>query len=126
MGIGRLLRSRTCGPAHRLRWQAEAVWVPATERVPNKGAGRDCDYWRPSLSCPNHSLALSLVRVGEAFGHDGRSRGDDQGNSEHDLLHVESPLRWPIDLSSIGWPSFAARMRDNWILCARFPNSAWL
>ena len=36
---------------------------------------------------PRAKLALRLVEIRKAFGHDGRGRGDDQGNGEHDLLH---------------------------------------
>jgi hypothetical protein len=38
------------------------------------------------------TLSLGLVMVWEAFGHDGRGGGDDQGNCEHDFLHRWSPL----------------------------------
>ena len=36
---------------------------------------------------PGLVLALGLVKVREAFGHDGRSRGDNQGDSKNDLFH---------------------------------------
>ena len=50
-------------------------------------------------------LALGLVSVREAFGHDRRSRGDDERNGENELLHESSPLECGrLIRRSAGWP----------------------
>jgi hypothetical protein len=62
--------------------------------------------------CPNrkgeevgrddHQLWPSVdveIGVREILGHGGRGEGDDQGNSEDELLHGVSPLSRPVDPS---------------------------
>lgn len=67
-------------------------------------------------------LVLSLVRIRETFGHDRRSRGDDQGDGEHDLLHQGSPLSvGRFDLGSTGWPNLPSEREIIGLRAPFFP-----
>ena len=51
------------------------------------------------------------VRVGEGVGEDGRSRGDDQGDGEDELLQGSSPLG--IDVGRVILGSTGRPFRSN-------------
>jgi hypothetical protein len=92
--------------AHTLRWRYAARWAPAIKRVPNREAGRGGGCWQPLPWGSVPLLTLGLVGVRKTFGHDGRSRGDDQGDGDDELLHEDSPSSiGRFDLGSTGWPN---------------------
>jgi hypothetical protein len=64
-------------------------------------------------------LTLGLIGIREAFSHNGRGRGDNQGNGEHDLLH-RYLLGLIVDLG-FSAAKFAVRTRDNWTSSPVFP-----
>jgi hypothetical protein len=63
-----------------------------------QGSGKR--FWLLGMSitgCPYSRLVLGLVGVRDAFGHDGRGRGDQQRQDDQELLHFKSPCEccWP-------------------------------